>query len=124
MIHLQGRKGSSFRHFGWISLLLKELASAVMVTWWWGVGGLSIRDHSFAIIPLCPTTSTGSWGYPRTELALLTSPVSYRRSSGAPLHSRRPQSPEQRHSALTLLKSENLCSLGFHSSSLLNQSHH
>ena len=34
---------------------------------------LSSREDSFAIIPLCPTTSTGSSGYHRTELALLIS---------------------------------------------------
>ena len=56
----------------WISLSMKELPSVVMVScreWDW----LTIREDSFAIIHLCPTTSTGSSRYPRTELALLIS---------------------------------------------------
>ena len=66
------RRYHSFRHLGWISLVLKELPRAVMVPcrgWDW----LSMREDSFAIILLCPTSFTDSRGYPRTELALLIS---------------------------------------------------
>ncbi|CAB1459317.1 unnamed protein product [Pleuronectes platessa] len=54
-------------HLGWIRLSLKELPSAAMVSCR-GCDWLSIREDSFTIISLCPTTSTGSTGYPRREL--------------------------------------------------------
>ena len=53
----------------YISLLLKELPSAVKVTYrgW----GSCTSDDSLSIILLSPTTRTGSRGHSRMELAIL-----------------------------------------------------
>ena len=56
----------SFRYLRWIRLSLKELPSAVMVSCR-GRDWLSIREDSFALTLLCPTTPSGSRGCPRTE---------------------------------------------------------
>ena len=62
----------SFSHSGCISLLLKELPSAEIVScrWW---DSCTSSDDSLSIILLSPTTYTESTGHPRMELAFLIS---------------------------------------------------
>ena len=62
----------SFTHLGCISLLLKELPSAVRVTCR-GWDSIISSDDSLFIILLSPSTCTGSRGHPRMELAFLIS---------------------------------------------------
>jgi len=74
----------SFRHRGWISRWLKELCRAARVCCMgWEVW--FIRDESFAIILLCPTTSTVSRGHPSTLLAFFISSFSLFLSAAAML---------------------------------------
>ena len=62
----------SFTHFGCISLLLKELPSAEIVSCR-GWDSCISSDDSLSIILLSPTTCTESRGHPRMELAFLMS---------------------------------------------------
>ena len=86
----------SFSHLGFISLLLKELPSAVTVTCR-RRDSCTSSDDSLSIILLSPTTCTGSRGHPKMNLAFLKSCQEF------PLHSKGPELPQQIQSALTFL---------------------
>ena len=92
----------SFTHFGCISLLLKELPSAVRVTCR-GWDSCTSSDDSLSIILLSPTTCTEPRGHPRMEMAFLTS------LSSLAVLLRNPEAPSQSPSVRTVYGGSRRC---------------